>query len=163
MSTTSVGCDNTPHPTGRASAMLSATMKALTHKMILCSTVVLIALTGCSGEDSDHHGTATDAGVPTQSTCPSTQTLTYDNFGKGFFESYCLRCHSSKVVGDARAGAPTDHNFDTVGDARTVAEHIDKLAAAGPGGTNTSMPPAGSAPSEAERRKLGEWLACGAP
>jgi hypothetical protein len=44
-----------------------------------------------------------------------------------------------------------------------ASEHIDEQAAAGPDHVNTSMPPSGPRPSEAERRQLGEWLACGAP
>ena len=44
---------------------------------------------------------------------------------------------------------------------RLVANHIDRYAAAGPDAVNEIMPENGDAPSEAERRKLGEWLACG--
>ena len=45
------------------------------------------------------------------------------------------------------------------------AAHIDAESAAGPAHVNTSMPPASASaqPTEAERLKLGEWLACGTP
>lgn len=102
-------------------------------------------------------------GAPTGTTCPQTMTLTYDNFGKAFMQSYCLRCHSKNVTGSARNGAPSDHNFDAVTDIRSLADHIDLHAGAGPNSVNTEMPENGAAPSEAERRKLSEWLACGAP
>ncbi|HXK17733.1 MAG TPA: hypothetical protein VNG33_08020 [Polyangiaceae bacterium] len=41
-------------------------------------------------------------------------------------------------------------------------DEIDLVAAAGPNAVNTQMPEGGSV-TTAERQKLGEWLACGAP
>jgi hypothetical protein len=112
-------------------------------------------------EDGHTHGPTT--GVATQSVCPSTQTLSYENFGKGFMTSYCLRCHSESVTGAARGGAPSDHNFDELLVIRGLAAHIDQYAGAGPAGVNTVMPPSDPRPTEDDRRKLGEWLACTAP
>ena len=102
-------------------------------------------------------------GIATDSVCPTTQTLTYANFGQQFFESYCQSCHASTVTGAARNGAPADHVFDQVQDIQLLREHIDEYAAAGPAGVNTIMPPEAPRPTEAERRQLGEWLACEAP
>lgn len=102
-------------------------------------------------------------GPPTESVCPSTQTLTYTNFGQPFFDMYCQSCHASTVTGAARNGAPDDHVFDRVEDIQLLIEHIDELAAAGPAAVNVLMPPQDPRPSEAARRQLGEWLACGAP
>ena len=110
--------------------------------------------------DDDHHPVA---GVPTESVCPISSTLTYANFGQAFFSSYCQRCHASTVTGLARMGAPADHTFDAVEEIRPLEMHIDELAAAGPAAVNTVMPPDGAMPTEAERRQLGEWLACGSP
>jgi len=101
--------------------------------------------------------------MPTGSSCPPTQTLTYANFGKPFLTSYCTRCHSSTLSGDARNDAPEDHNFDSVLGVRPFVDHIDEAAAAGPNAVNTGMPPSDPRPSSEERHKLGEWLACGAP
>ena len=123
--------------------------------MLLASVVVLLPV-GC--EDEHAH-----EGVPTQSVCPTTQTLTYANFGQAFFNSYCQRCHAGTVMGAARMGAPADHTFDQIQDIQLLNDHIDEHAAAGPAGVNTEMPPSGPFPTEAERRQLGEWLACGAP
>lgn len=123
---------------------------------VLAATIFVL---GC--DDDDHHGGPT--GLPTQSVCPTTQTLTYANFGQTFFESYCQGCHASTVTGAARKGAPADHVFDQVEDIRLLTDHIDELAAAGPAGVNTVMPPEDPRPSQAERQQLGEWLACGAP
>jgi hypothetical protein len=46
---------------------------------------------------------------------------------------------------------------------RMQLEHIDFEAAAGPDSVNTEMPIGSPTPTEAERKQLGEWLACGAP
>ena len=118
----------------------------------------LVAL-ACSDSEDPNHGGSTE-GVPSGATCPPVSTLTYENFGKPFFESYCTRCHSSSVTGNARNGAPADHDFDVEDAIIAVAEHIDGLAAAGPASVNTNMPPSDPKPTEAERRQLGEWLAC---
>lgn len=78
--------------------------------------------------------------------------------------NYCTRCHASTLNGPSRSGAPLDHDFDTLELIRAVnPEHIDAYAAAGPSGIHTLMPPSGPAPTEVERRRLGEWLACGTP
>ncbi len=78
--------------------------------------------------------------------------LTYETFGQQFFSSHCLSCHAGKE-------SPT---FTSVEAIRAEASTIDRAAAAGPDAVNTFMPEEGSV-SEADRRKLGEWLACGAP
>lgn len=110
----------------------------------------------CSGEESVF-------GPPTESTCPQGSTLTYDNFGRQFVESYCTRCHDSAKTGADRQGAPSFHDFDTLFGIRAVADHIDQTTASGPAATNTGMPPSAPTPSLAEREMLGEWIACGAP
>lgn len=121
------------------------------------SVLSLIALLGgCSGDDHDDE----HEGVPTQSTCPTGSTLSYESFGKGFMESYCTRCHSSTKTGSARQGAPVGHDFDSLAGILAVAEHIDEHAAAGPAGINTEMPPSDPRPSNEARYQLGEWLAC---
>jgi mono/diheme cytochrome c family protein len=118
--------------------------------------VCLALLAGCSSDEAD--------GGATGSVCPPSSTLTYDSFGEAFMARYCVRCHSSPLTGSARNGAPSDHDFDTLeGLHATEPEHIDEQAAAGPDNVNTAMPPGDPRPSEAERRELGEWVACGMP
>lgn len=94
-----------------------------------------------------------DEGSATGSTCPPTQTLTYANFGKPFMDKYCVSCHS----GDE---AP---NLSSQANVQAHREAVDKAAAAGPSAANSYMPEGGNKPSDDERKKLGEWLACGAP
>ena len=127
--------------------------------LLLALAVAPLALSA-SGCHAHGHG---EEGQASGATCPTTETLTFANFGMAFFEQYCQRCHASTVTGAARNGAPDDHPFDTLTDIVVMKAHIDKKAAAGPTVVNKAMPPSGAAPSDAERRKLGEWLACGAP
>lgn len=90
--------------------------------------------------------------------CPSDSMLSYETFGRAFFTSYCLRCHSTTRTGQDRSGAPPGTNFDTLDEISARKDVIWSVAADG----NTLMPAAGSAPSADERRLLGDWLACGA-
>jgi uncharacterized membrane protein len=112
---------------------------------------------GCCSEESSVFG------PPTESVCPQGSTLTYNNFGKQFMESYCTRCHATDKVGEARQGAPSFHDFDTLFGIKAVSDHIDQTTASGPAATNMGMPPDGAKPSLAERQMLGEWIACGMP
>lgn len=102
-------------------------------------------------------------GPPTESVCANGSTLTYNNFGKAFMESYCTRCHASTLSGAERHGAPSFHDFDSVFGIRAVSDHIDETTASGPAATNEGMPPNGAMPTLAERQQLGEWIACGMP
>ncbi|PTL83834.1 hypothetical protein [Vitiosangium sp. GDMCC 1.1324] len=117
----------------------------------LCGAAVLV-LAGC-GESTG----------PTGATCPSGSTLTAQNFGNAFMNQYCNRCHSSTLSGAARQDAPPGVDFDTLEGVRREAKDIDAWSGSGPDRTNTEMPPNGSMPTTEERKKLSEWLACGAP
>lgn len=111
-----------------------------------------LLLSGCFG------------GEETGATCPpGGTTLTYQNFGQSFMGTYCLRCHNSALTGNARHDAPSDINFNTVEEVRAEAKDVDKQAGASATITNEEMPPDGEKPSVEDRRKLSEWLACGAP
>ncbi len=116
-------------------------------------------LAACGSEDDAEGG---GGGGPTGAVCPDDSALTYDDFGRQFFATNCNLCHGA--ASPDRMGAPTSYTFDTVEQIRVHADEIDMLSAAGPDATNTLMPPEGfPAPSEEDRQKLGEWLACGAP
>ena len=124
----------------------------------IASVLALLAVAACTEEPL--------FGPPTESVCPPPPTgtaLAYENFGKPFMEAYCTRCHDSKLVGAARHGATSFHDFDTLFGIKAVKAHIDLSTASGPAATNTSMPPDGAQPSLEERKQLGEWIACGLP
>jgi cytochrome c5 len=125
----------------------------------LASIALVLGLAACGSE-----GRTSIFGPPTGSECPPSSTLTYDNFGRKFMEDYCTVCHHSDLTGTARMGAPSFHDFDTIFGIRAVDDHIDETTAAGPDATNRGMPPRGyPTPSDADRFKLGEWIACGTP
>ena len=116
---------------------------------------------GCGSEPDEPDAGQTMSS--TGSTCPDQQTLTYTSFARGFFETYCTRCHSATPAGGSRQGAPPGYNWDEIETVRAHASEIDRVAAGGPSAINTFMPPSEPRPSDDERRQLGEWLACGAP
>lgn len=94
-------------------------------------------------------GVACDqGGAPTGAVCPLEETLTWEDFGRDFMESYCVRCH---------------RGFGELDAVRRQASAIDSAAGAGPKANNTWMPEDGTAPSLEERQLLAEWLSCGAP
>lgn len=116
------------------------------------STVLAVALTVALGAASS--SACKNQGEPTGSTCPEGSTLTYETFGQAFMKTYCLDCHSS--------GHGEQPILDTVAEIRAASADVDRTSAAGPDATNDVMPTDRSI-SDAERQKLGEWLACGAP
>jgi mono/diheme cytochrome c family protein len=79
--------------------------------------------------------------------CPTDSTLTYANFGQAFFTDNCLSCHTSKERPTLTSQAAILANKAVI-----IREAV----------TSTSMPEDASM-DIAERRMLGEWLACGAP
>jgi uncharacterized membrane protein len=125
---------------------------------------LLLAMTmghgdGCCSDE------ASVLGPPTETECPPTSTLTYENFGQGFMQDFCTDCHATTKVGADRNGATEDHDFDILAGIRGVALHIDQTAGIGPASANRNMPPADEMeqPTDELRRQLAEWLACGAP
>jgi uncharacterized membrane protein len=124
-----------------------------------CFTLALLAL-ACGPPNDDFDG---GPPTPTGATCPPASTVTYDSFGRAFFDAYCQTCHASTVTGVDRRGAPAPITYDTVEEIRSDAARIDRHAAAGPDAVNGDMPRADPRPTLEERYTLGEWLACGAP
>jgi len=121
----------------------------------LAATLCFLLLGACAGDSGE--------GTPSGAECPEESSLTWETFGENFMASYCTRCHSGSLSGSARNGAPNDHNFETLQLVQDQLEHIDTQAAAGPSAVNEEMPLGAPMPTEAERRQLGEWIACGAP
>ncbi|NVB80713.1 MAG: hypothetical protein HOV81_20120 [Kofleriaceae bacterium] len=132
------------------------------HKVVLASSLLVFAMGhgggGCCSDEAEEV-----LGPSTETQCPPTSTLTYASFGQPFMTSYCTRCHSSTLTGADRMGAPAFHDFDTQIGIQQVADHVDQVAGSGPAATNESMPPDGAKPTLDERKKLAEWIACGAP
>jgi hypothetical protein len=108
-------------------------------------TLLFATLLGCNYESIDEHP------------CPPGGTdLTYENFGKFYFNKYCNYCHSAQI--DERQGAPQNYVFNS---RAAIAQHRERVFARA-AGENDSMPPGPDDPPDAEREKLADWLACGA-
>ena len=123
----------------RPNLRLVAPLSAL---FALASAIAASPTTGCSG--AMH---LEDRPCP-----PGGTTLTYDNFGRGFFAAWCVECHGGANGYSSRA-------FVTADAIRADRDRIFINAAA----NNTTMPPGPDDPPQAERDKLADWLACGAP
>ncbi len=95
----------------------------------------------CSWEEMSDHP------CPTGGT-----TLTYENFGQQFFQTWCVSCHGGPNGYSSRAFT----DIDTI---RAQAADIFRNAAE----DNTTMPPGPNNPPQEDRDKLADWLACGAP
>ena len=90
--------------------------------------------------------------------CPPDNATTYANTGAPILISWCITCHSSHVPANQRQGAPMGVNLDT---AEGISEHLLRIYARA-GDDNVTMPPIDSLSAD-ERRRLGDWITCGAP
>lgn len=118
-----------------------------THPLVsLIAAIAILPSVGCEVLD------LADFPCPTGGT-----TLTYQNFGQGFFSANCDHCHSAQSGN--REGAPDAYAFDSLAQ---ILEHTERIFARS-AGPNDSMPIGPDDPPREERDKLAEWLACGAP
>jgi cytochrome c5 len=143
--------------------MMKAMLRFIASARFATALVLGASSFACGDDGEKEPPVEQEPGPSTGSTCPSDQTLTYENFGRDFFESYCTRCHSSELSGSDRHGAPVGYDWDDIEAVRAHTDLIDKMAAAGPDATNMSMPPTDPRPTLTAREQLGEWLVCGAP
>lgn len=123
------------------------TIRRFAFPLLFAACGLLFA--ACGGGDTDEGGDKIPA-CPTAGT-----TLTYDNFGKQFFASYCDSCHTTAAGNKAALSVAT---YDTLAQIAAETSRIYDEA----GGTNTDMPQGTKTPTDAERQQLGEWLSCGA-
>ena len=113
-------------------------------------------------------GAAATNTTPAQCAAAGLNGLTYSSFGQSFFGNFCTRCHATTVIGIARNGAPSDHNFDSLAGVQLWSAEIDQVAAMNPTGSqkNTVMPPVGIAltfPEDGDRQRLACFIAAGLP
>jgi hypothetical protein len=83
---------------------------------------------------------------------------TWANYAQGFFATYCTRCHSTMLSGDARNGAPDGYNWD---DESSVNAHIADIRDAV--GVSNFMPFTPPDPSCDERRRIVRWIDAAGP
>lgn len=124
-------------------------------KSLFVAAVALVALAGVVGCNKGPGGEEETEGLPE---CSSVgKSITYENYGKAFFDKYCNSCHSATSAD--RHGAPAKITFDSQSEIEANAEEAWSELEEG------AMPPkaAKEHPGREEVAKLGEWLGCGAP
>jgi uncharacterized membrane protein len=104
--------------------------------------ILLSSVAACSGTNSKFES----------ATCPPNTTLNYVDFGKPLIDKSCSGsdCHT---MGGSKGGI----SLDGIGNVQKYKAEVYNAAAA----DNTKMPQGRSMSSD-ERKKLGDWLACGA-
>ena len=90
------------------------------------------------------------AGVDAGGACAS---LSYESFGKAFLQKYCVGCHQGKAP-------PDGIDLTTVANVKKNKREIEAHAVRTPR-SKPMPPPTAPQPTAAERKRLGEWLACG--
>jgi uncharacterized membrane protein len=106
------------------------------------AVVLAVVLFGCNSKSVESTG-ITAAAI----TCPTNNTLTYENFAKDLVATKCLSCHSGKERPTLATQALLKSNTNDI-----LQEAV----------YTTSMPEEGDLTND-ERLKLGQWLSCGAP
>lgn len=97
--------------------------------------------------------------------CPPDNPLTFRSFGAGFLRTWCTGCHSSTLPANDRQDAPEGVDFDGLALFQPHAKEVLEravLEAQKPPESASPMPPAGLVP-EADRKRLAQWIECGAP
>jgi hypothetical protein len=133
-----------------------------TKPLILSFSFALGCLSfGCGDDSAPPDAAPADAGPCGPFTDPITTptTDTYDNFARGFFSSYCLRCHSSTLVTPTeRMLAPPGLDWDVPASIDTNAMRIRQAV-----GVIQFMPFNEPFPACEERRRLVNWIDVGLP
>lgn len=106
---------------------------------------MILILWACSGAGDS---------VPRTGPCDDAPIVTYDNFGRGFFQENCNTCHAAGTPD--RHGAPEEMSFDDADQIWALKEPILASSAVEP----PTMPPQGGT-TEDDREKLQIWLECG--
>jgi uncharacterized membrane protein len=121
---------------------------------LLRAVWVLTLLSTAACSSPERRDTPDAAPVPASCAGPE-RVPTFGDLQRGILP-ICLGCHSAKVTGDARHGAPDGVNFDTYEELAKAAEIASYLV------RNRLMPaPDGQGPTEEQRRELYDWTACG--
>lgn len=101
---------------------------------------MLVLLLACTGDDADS-APVCDAHV------------TWNNWGDGFFTTWCQPCHSATAPD--RNGAPESLNFDTSTDVVTYEASVRRTV------LEMETMPVGGGLTDEDRALLEDFLACG--
>ena len=112
-----------------------------------------IGLSGCPEPVDTGKAVLNDSGAWQGVACDSSPSVTWDNWGQGFFTTHCQGCHASTAPD--RYGAPEGVDFDNLADLRQWHDRVRVRVL-----DEEDMPPAGGI-SEDELFLLGVLLDCG--
>lgn len=123
------------------------------------SLLAAFLLPACGGADDPATGVGVDSGYEFQLgevDCNERDpALDWDNFAEGFFQQFCMGCHSANLTGADRHSAPDGVNFNTPDDVAQWSERI-RIRSLDQG----DMPPGGG-PTDELKHELDEFLTCG--
>jgi cytochrome c5 len=106
---------------------------------------LLVSGTGCADQESPADSTGDCS--------EEERAVNWENWGAGFFASYCRACHSADTSN--RRGAPESVNFDTVEQVAAMRAAVESTVLVG-----ASMPPGGGVLAE-DLDALEVFLECG--
>ena len=113
----------------------------------------VLLLLSCKGQTETGGPEPDDSGGWVGIPCDSAPSVTWENWGRGFFTTHCQGCHASTAPD--RYDAPDGVYFDTLADLRTWHERVRIRVL-----DQEDMPPAGGL-SEDELFLLEVLLDCG--
>ena len=116
------------------------------------ATVILLASCGNPPENDTGEARAVDTATA-NAECTDAPGVTWENWGEGFFITWCQACHSA--ISADRNGAPEGINFDTEAEVRTWTASIQHTVL-----EEGSMPMGGGL-GDKDRALLEFLLACG--
>ena len=119
----------------------------------LVGLLLSFGLLGCPEPVDTGRTVSVDSGVWQGVVCDSSPSVTWDNWGSGFFTTHCQGCHASTTPD--RYGATVGVDFDNLADLRQWHERVRVRVL-----EDEDMPPAGGI-SEDELFLLGVLLDCG--
>lgn len=109
----------------------------------------LLFLFSCDNTFDTANTPETDSKSPT---CMNDSLLTWNNWGEGFFQTWCQSCHSRNTP--QRNGAPENLNFDTLDDViKWQSSIFDSVIA------SERMPKGGGIPAGVQQQLI-EYMDC---
>ncbi|MEZ4449058.1 MAG: hypothetical protein R3B09_06200 [Nannocystaceae bacterium] len=125
-------------------------MRMTTLKIL---TTLILSLAFTAGLACDREGEEGEGDELPQVDCASATVPRFDEMSVW---NSCVGCHSSKLSGAGRSGAPSDFNYDSHEAALFDPFETAEVVVEG------EMPPGGGL-SAADRELINTWAQCGAP
>jgi len=118
------------------------------------TVIVLMSVVACGKDDPNETGNGSSIDSADSSVnCAGAPTVTWENWGEGFFITWCQACHSA--ISENRNGAPEGIDFDTADDVRLWTTSIQRTV------LEDGTMPMGGGLSEDDRMLLTYLIECG--